>query len=111
MLQAFITNLYSYKGKMGLLIGEYSIKLLCIYIYGAGDAFAICGYKDVSCAFSKQWLDFVDTYYGLEAGMGIKGWYNIILEHCENEEQALDTFFDLLKKYLNHYYPQIIIPE
>ncbi len=110
MLQEFITNLFNYKEKIGLLIGEHSIKLLCIYIYGAGDAFAICGYRDVLIAFSKQWWNFVDTYYGLEAGTGIQGWYNIILEHCDNEEQAFDTFYKLLYLYLNQYYPQIIIP-
>lgn len=111
MLENFILELYRYKNQIRLLIGESSIKLMCLYIYGAADAFAMCGYEDVRIAFSKQWWDFVDVFYGLEPGTGVKGWFNIILEHTGDEKKAIKTFYDLLSKYLRQYYPDIVIPE
>ena len=111
MLQEFINKLYRYKGKMGLLIGKNSIELLSQYIYGAADAFAMCGYSEVLVAFSNQWWDFIDENYSLKAGTGVKGWFNIILEYSDNEEHAIDTFYELLKNYIKLYYPMIMISE
>ena len=111
MLEAFIKMLYEYRNQMGLLIGEYSLEKLCQYIYGAGDAFAMCGYDDVQKAFSSPWWDYVDVYYGMEPGTGVRGWFRIIREHCGSDQEAVSVFYELLSGYLRRYYPEITVPD
>ena len=111
MLEAFIKMLYEYRNHMGLLIGEYSLEKLCHYIYGAGDAFAMCGYDDVHKAFSSPWMYYVDQYYGKEPGTGVRGWFRIIREHCGSDQEAVSVFYELLSGYLRRYYPEITVPD
>ena len=70
MLEPFIKMLYEYRNRMGLLIGEYSLEKLCLYIYGAGDAFAMCGYDDVQKAFFPPVVELCG--YPLRHGTGYR---------------------------------------
>ena len=111
MLEPFIKMLYEYRNRMGLLIGQYSLEKLWLYICGAGDAFAMCGYDDVQKAFSSPWWNYVDIHYGMEPGTGVRGWFRIIREHCGSDKEAFNVFYELLSDYLRQVHPEITVPD
>ena len=56
MLQEFISDLYSYRNRIGLLIGHYSISLMRAYISGACTVFWLNGDNEAYEAFDRSWV-------------------------------------------------------
>ena len=71
----------------------------------------LCGHHDVVSVLTRPWWDYVYLYYGIDPYATTVGWYIVIREHSKNEEEAIQMFFILLKKYLSEYYPDIAVPE
>ena len=111
MLQEYITNLYSYKNKKPQLIGHLSIENLKHFLDGTLFTLKLCGHHDVVSVLTRPWWAYVYLYYGIHPYETTVGWYIVIREHSENEEEAIQMFFILLKKYLSEYYPDIVVPE
>ena len=109
MLQEFISDLYSYRNRIGLLIGHYSISLMRAYISGACTVFWLNGDNEAYEAFDRSWREYVDVYYGLKPGDGVQGWHRLIKQHTTSEKEAIEVFYSLLEKYLKEKYPYIII--
>ena len=106
MLQEYITKLFQYEHKIGLLIGSSSLHDLRLFILGSQEAFYMCGYSDVRDALCLQWEYYVENYYHTTATCG---WDNLITKNSADENEAIRVFFSLLRSYLQAYYPEIIV--
>ena len=62
MLQDFITDLYSYRNRIGLLIGHYSISLMRAYISGACTVFLLNGDNEAYEAFHQKYNPLDDGH-------------------------------------------------
>ena len=106
MLQRYITKLFQYEEKIGLLIGSSSLHDLRRYIDGSQEAFYMCGYSDVRDALCSKWEDYVENYYHSTATCG---WDNLITKNAVDKKDSIRMYFSLLRSYLQEYYPEIIV--
>ena len=107
MLQEFIINLFRYRSRVGIIIGECSISLMRAYIDGASSVFWLTGDMKACNALSSSWQEYIEKYYGFIPGQGVKGWHRLIKEHSSTEKEAIETFYYLLDAYIRENYPEI----
>ena len=89
--------LYSVENKIVFVIGSNSLRDLHIAINGFYEAQRyLCNIDEnpIYPGFQR----YVENTYGVCKATS-KGWDVLITEHSPNAEQALDTFYDLLRKY------------
>ncbi len=104
MLQDFLTLLFRYEHRIGLLIGAPSVAYLRRFITGSLMAFDLCGQKEASDAF-EQFVPYVERYYH---SVDTRGWDTLIAQNTKDDNDAIAAFYSLLRSFLHEYDPEII---
>ena len=88
--------LFSIEGKAVYSIGSNSLHDLRIATYGYTEAI-----RSISDQFEDPmypgFQEYVEKYYGLK--LNVEGWSEIITERTSTQEEAMKTFYDLLRAY------------